>query len=185
MWRSNPTWSSPRIVAELHKLGIEVAKSTVERFKPQGKRLPSATWRTFLDLQLKDLVAIDFFVVPTATFEVLFVFIVLAHDRRKIVHFNVTKNPTAQWTVQQVVEAFPFDTTPKYLLRDGDCCYGRQVQRRIRSLGMKEVITAPAMHLTIGLFVPPNRRRSSTSQLFTASITTAYPRLHEFSGPTG
>ena len=144
MWRSNPTWGSPRIVAELQKLGIEVAKSTVEKYKLHGKRLPSATWRTFLDLHLKELVAIDFFVVPTATFEVLFVFIVLAHDRRRIVHFNVTEHPTAQWTAQQIVEAFPFDTAPKYLLRDGDGCYGRQVQRRIRSLGTKEVIIAPA-----------------------------------------
>ncbi len=144
MWRFNPTWGSPRIVAELHKLGIEVAKSTVEKYKPHGERLPSASWRTFLDLHLKELAAIDFFVVPTATFEVLFAFIVLAHDRRRFVHFNVTEHPTAQWTAQQIVEAFPFDTAPKYLLRDGDGCYGRQVQRRIRSLGTKEVITAPA-----------------------------------------
>ncbi len=77
-------------------LGIEVAKSTVEKYKPQGERLPSATWRTFLELHLKDLVAVDFFVVPTATFKVLFVFVVLAHDRRRIVHFNVTEHPTAQ-----------------------------------------------------------------------------------------
>ena len=75
MWKSNPTWGSPRIVAELHKPGVEVAKSTVERYKPRGERLPSATWRTFLDLHMKDLVAIDFFVVPTATFKVLFVFV--------------------------------------------------------------------------------------------------------------
>ena len=144
MWRSNPTWGSPRIVAELHKLGIEVAKSTVEKYKPHGKRLPSATWRAFLDLQLKNLVAIDFFVVPTVTFKVLFVFIVLAHDRRKIVHFNVTEHPTAQWTAQQLVEAFPFDTAPKYLLRDGDGIYGDRVQRRLASLGINEIVTAPA-----------------------------------------
>ncbi len=82
MGRANPTWGSPRIVAELQKLGIEVAKSTVEKHKPRGERLPSATWRTFLDQHLKELVAINFFVVPTATFKVLFVFLVLAHDRR-------------------------------------------------------------------------------------------------------
>jgi len=144
MWRSNPTWGSPRIVAELHKLGIEVAKSTVERYKPHGERFPSPTWRTFLDLHLKDLVAIDFFVVPTATFEVLFVFIVLAHDRRRVVHFNVTEHPTAQWTAQQIVEAFPFDTAPKYLLRDGDGIYGNRVRRRLVSLGIDEIVTAPA-----------------------------------------
>jgi len=144
MWRSNPTWGSPRIVAELHKLGIEVAKSTVEKYKPHGKRLPSATWQTFLDLHLKELIAIDFFVVPTATFKVLFVFIVLAHDRRRIVHFNVTEHPTAQWTAQQIVEAFPFDTVPQYLLRDGDGIYGDQVKRRMASLGINEIVTAPA-----------------------------------------
>ena len=76
MWQANPTWGSPRIVAELHKLGIEVAKSTVEKYKPRGERSPSATWRAFLDLHLKEFVAIDFFIVPTATFKVLFVFLV-------------------------------------------------------------------------------------------------------------
>ena len=144
MWQANPTWGSPRIVAELQKLGIEVAKSTVEKYKPRGERLPSATWRTFLDLHLKELVAIDFFIVPTATFKVLFVFLVLSHDRRRIVHFNVTQHPTAQWTAQQIVEAFPFDTAPRFLLRDGDGIYGNRVRRRIDSLGIDEVVTAPA-----------------------------------------
>jgi len=144
MWLSNPTWDSPRIVAELHKLGIEIAKSTVEKYQPQGERLPSATWRTFLDLHLKDLIAIDFFVVPTATFKVLFVFVVLAHDRRRIVHLNVTEHPAAQWTAQQIVEAFPFDTAPQYLLRDGDGIYGDRVKRRLVSLGISEIVTAPA-----------------------------------------
>ena len=144
MWQANPTWGSPRIVAELHKLGIEVAKSTVEKYKPRGERSPSATWRAFLDLHLKEFVAIDFFIVPTATFKVLFVFLVLAHDRRRIVHFNVTEHPTAQWTAQQLVEAFPFDTAPHYLLRDGDGIYGDRVRRRIDSLGINEVVTAPA-----------------------------------------
>ena len=144
MWQANPTWGSPRIVAELRKLGIAVATSTVEKYKPRGDRLPSATWRTFLDLHLKELVAIDFFIVPTATFKVLFVFLVLAHDRRRIIHFNVTEHPTAQWTAQQLVEAFPFDTAPSYLLRDGDGIYGDRVRRRINSLGIDEVVTAPA-----------------------------------------
>jgi putative transposase len=144
MWRANPTWGSPRIVAELHKLGIDVAKSTVEKYKPHGQRSPSTTWRTFLELHLKELVAIDFFIVPTSQFKVLFVFLVLAHDRRRIVHFNVTEHPTAQWSAQQIVEAFPFDTAARYLLRDGDGIYGARVQRRIASLGLDEVVTAPA-----------------------------------------
>ena len=193
-------------------LGIDVAKSTVERYKPRYRKPPSPSWRTFLEQHAHDLASIDFFVVPTARLKVLFVLVVLVHDRRRIGHFNVTEHPTAQWTAQQLTEAFPFDNAPCYLLRDGDGSYGWQVQRRIRSLGMKEVITAPAspwqnpyvervigsirrelldhvvvlnentsndcfqliwiiiipgerighslaMHLTIGLNVPPSRRR--------------------------
>ena len=86
----------------------------------------------------------DFLTVPTATFRVLYVFIVLSHDRRHIVHFNATEHPTVQWTAQQLVEAFPFDTAPRYLLRDRDAIYGKKVKRRIKSLGIDEVITAPA-----------------------------------------
>ncbi|MCP3866882.1 MAG: transposase family protein [Gammaproteobacteria bacterium] len=144
MWETNPTWGSPKIVAEFAMLGIEVAKSTVEKYQPTRPRPSSPTWRTFLDQHVRNLVSIDFFIVPTATFRVLFVFIVLAHDRRRIVHFNVTEHPTAQWTAQQIVEAFPFDTAPSYLIRDGDGIYGERVTRRIESLGIDEVITAPA-----------------------------------------
>ncbi len=143
MWQANPTWGSPRIVAELQKLGIEVAKSTVEKCKPRAGRPPSTTWRTFPHPHANDIAAIDFFVVPTVTFKVLFVFVVLAHERRRIVHFNVTEHPTAQWTAQQIVEAFPFDTAPQYLLRDGDGLYGQRVRRRIESLGIDDVVTAP------------------------------------------
>ena len=127
MWQANPTWGSPRIVAELRKLGIDVAKPTVEKYQPRRDRPPSPTWTTFLDQHVKDLVSIDFFIVPTATLRVLFVFVVLAHDRRRIVHCNVTEHPTAQWTAQQLVEAFPFDSAPRYLLRDGDGIYGERV----------------------------------------------------------
>jgi hypothetical protein len=125
-------------------LGIDVANSPVERYKPRHRKPPSPSWRTFLGQHAEELASIDFFVVPTARLKVLFVLVVLVHDRRRIVHFNVTEHPTAQWTAQQLTEAFPFDTAPRYLLRDGDGCYGRQVQRRIRSLGMKEIVTAPA-----------------------------------------
>ncbi len=93
-------------------------------------------------MHMRELVAIDFFIVPTATFKVLFVFLVLAHDRRRIIHFNLTEHPTGQWTALQLVEAFPFDTAPRYLLRDGDGVYGDKVRRRIESLGIDEVVTA-------------------------------------------
>ena len=90
MWEANPTWGSPKIVAELAMLGIDVAKSTVEKYQPKRPGPPSPTWKTFLDQHVRDLVSIDFFIVPTATFRVLFVFIVLAHDRRRIFQFNLT-----------------------------------------------------------------------------------------------
>ena len=102
------------------------------------------TWKTLLELHIKDIASIDFFVAPTVRFKILFVFIVLSHDRRRIVHFNVTENPTAQWTAQPLVEAFPFDSAPRDLLRDGDSIFGATVRRRIKSLSMEDVVTAPA-----------------------------------------
>jgi putative transposase len=143
MWRSNPTWGSPRIVGELRKLGIHIAKSTVETYRPQATKAPSATWKAFLNNHVKDIVACDFFAVPTVTFRVLFVFVMLAHERRRIVHFNVTEHPTAQWTAQQIVEAFPWDTAPRYLLRDRDSIYGEFFQARVANMGIEEVKIAP------------------------------------------
>jgi transposase InsO family protein len=141
--RANPTWGSPRIVGELAKLGIDVAKSTVERYRVHPTAPPSPTWRAFLDNHVNDLVSVDFFTVPTVRFQVLFVFLVLAHHRRRVVHFNVTANPSSQWTAQQIVEAFPFDTAPKYLLRDRDDIYGANFRNRVRGFGIEEVLTAP------------------------------------------
>ena len=143
MWRSNPTWGSPRIVGELRKLGINVAKSTVEQYRPRDSQPSSPTWKAFLNNHVQDLVACDFFTVPTATFRVLFVFIMLAHERRRIVHFNITEHPTAQWTAQQIIEAFPWDTAPRYLLRDRDSIYGEFFQQRIGHMGIEEVKIAP------------------------------------------
>jgi len=108
MWQANPTWGSPRIVGELRKLGIDVAKATVEKYRPRARKPLSPTWKTFLKTHIKDLVALDFFVVPTVMFRVLFVLVLLAHDRRRIIHFNITEHPTAQWTAQQVVESVSF-----------------------------------------------------------------------------
>ena len=122
---------SPRIMGDLRKLGINMAKSTVEKYRPLLHKPPSPTWKAFLNTHMKDLVACDFFTVPTATFRVLFVFIMLAHERRRIVHVNVTEHPTAQWTAQQIVEAFPWDETPRYLLRDRDSIYGEVFQQRV------------------------------------------------------
>jgi putative transposase len=143
MWRSNPLWGSPRIMGELRKLGINVAKSTVERYRPKRRKPSSPTWKAFLNNHVKDIVACDFFTVPTASCKILFVFILLAHERRRIVHFNVTEHPTAQWTAQQIVEALPWDTAPRYLLRDRDSIYGAAFQSRVKNLGIEEVKIAP------------------------------------------
>ena len=107
------------------------------------RRPPSQTWRTFLDNHLRQLVAVDFFVVPTLTFRVLFVFVVLAHDRRRILHFNVTSHPTAEWTAQQMREAFPWETAPRFLLRDRDGIYGKAFRDCVKAMGVEEVKTAP------------------------------------------
>jgi len=143
MWQSNPTWGSPRIVAELNKLGIQIAKSTVEKDRPQMHKPSSPTWRSFFNNHVQDIVACDFFTVPTATFHVLFVFIMLAHERRRIVPLNITAHPTAQWTAQQIVEAFPWDGAPCYLLRDRDAIYGSDWQARVGHMGIEEVKIAP------------------------------------------
>ncbi len=142
MQAANVGGGAPRIHGELRKLGIEVSQATVSKYMARHRKPPSQTWRTFLENHVADLASIDFFTVPTATFRTLYVFIVLRHDRREIVHFNVTEHPTARWTAQQIVEAFPFDTPPRYLVRDRDRIYGDAVQRRIKSLGIEEMITA-------------------------------------------
>ena len=104
---------------------------------------PSQTWRTFLDNHAKDLIALDFLTVPTATFRILFVLIVLSHDRRRKLHFNVTEHPTAQWTGRQLLEACGIDETPRYLIRDRDAIYGEEFHRQATALGIDEVPTAP------------------------------------------
>ena len=117
MCRENPGWGAPRIHGELLKLGIQIGETSVGKYMARCRKPPSQTWRTFLDNHLQQLVSIDFFTVPNLRFQVLYVFLVLAHDRRRIVHFNVTSHPTAEWTGQQLREAFPFDRIPRYLLR--------------------------------------------------------------------
>jgi putative transposase len=142
MSTSNLTWGAPRIRDELAKLGIEIAVSTVSRYMVRSRKPSSPTWRAFLENHVKDLVALDFFAVPTATFGVLFGLLVLAHDRRRVLHFNVTANPTAEWTARQVIQAFPEETAPRFLLRDRDKIYSERFRRVIDLLGIEEAITA-------------------------------------------
>ncbi len=143
MSRANPLWGAPRIHGELQKVGIEISQATVSKYVVRPKRPPSQTWRTFLDNHFRSLASVDFFTVPTVTFKILFVFVVLAHHRRRVVHCNVTDTPTAAWTAQQIVEAFPWDTAPRYLLRDRDAIYGAVFSSRVQALGIREVKAAP------------------------------------------
>ncbi len=143
MSQANPYWGAPRIHEELLKLGIDISERTVSRFLPRNRKPPSQNWSAFLDNHLKDLVSIDFFTVPTVTFRVLFVLVVLSHHRRRVVYFNVTEHPTARWTGQQIGEAFPEDTAPRYLLRDQDKIYGEEFCNRVSGMEIEEILTAP------------------------------------------
>ena len=140
---ANSLWGAPRVHGELRKLGIDVSQAAVSKYMVRHRKPSSQTWRSFLDNHLRDLVSIDFFTVPTAAFRVLLVFVVLCHNRRRVVHFNVTDHPSAEWTGQQIVEALPWDTAPRYLIRDRDRICGTYFDRRVKGLGIEQVLTAP------------------------------------------
>ena len=142
MAEANPSWGAPRIHGELKKLGIGVSERTVSNLMPHRTKPPSQTWRTFLKNHMDVTCAIDFFTVPTATFRILFVLVILEHSRRKVVHFNVTENPYAEWAAQQLNESFPWESAPRYLLRDRDRTFAPYFRRRVQGMGTKEVITA-------------------------------------------
>jgi transposase InsO family protein len=143
MGSANPLWGAPRIHGELLKLGIEVSQATVAKYMVRRPGKPSPTWRTFLRNQAKGIAAIDMFVVASASFQLLYVMIILAHHRRKIVRFDVTQYPTSAWLSLQITEAFPWDTAPHYLLRDRDASYGSSFHDRVEAMGIAEVVTAP------------------------------------------
>ncbi len=143
MSHENPTWGAPRIISELALLGHEVAEGTVAKYMVRNRKPPSQTWRTFLANHVPEIAACDFFTVPTVTFRVLYVFIVIRHDRREIVHFNITTNPHAEWTTQQIVQAFPYEEAPRLLIRDRDGIYGDYFINRVEGVGIEEVPTAP------------------------------------------
>jgi putative transposase len=135
-------WGAPRIHGELLKLGINLSEATVSRYLPRRRKPPSQTWRSFLENHVDTLVSVDFFTVPTVLFHVWFVFVVLAHDRRRILSINVTSSPSAAWTANQIVQAFPWQSAPRYLLRDRDGIYGAVFRKRVKNLGIEEVVTA-------------------------------------------
>jgi putative transposase len=182
MTADNPTWGAPKIQAELEKLGISVALATVQKYMPKKKKPPSPEWKNFKEEKERDICACDFFVVPTVTFRMLYVFVIIAHFRRKIVHFNVTEQPHAAWTAQQIVNAFPEDTAPQYLIHDGDSIYGIQFQNRVDNMGIERIPTpyrAPRANAicerVIGTF-----RRECTNHFVFFGRRHLYKRLKEF-----
>ena len=140
MSQENLTWGAPRIQSELRLLGYSVAESTVAKYMVRCQREPSQSWRAFLRTHAKAIAAIDFFTVPTLTFRVLFCFLVIGHSRRQLVHFNVSAHPTASWTAQQIVEAFPYEEAPRYLIPDRDSIYGHDFRTRVGRMGIEEAI---------------------------------------------
>jgi len=138
MSRENPLWGAPRVHGELLKLGIEIAQSTVAKYMERQHGPPSQGWKTFLRNHAPHIAAIDLFVVPTIGFKLLYGLAILNLERRRLVLTNVTPNPTAEWIVRQITEAFPWDQAPRYLIRDRDASYGTVVTRRLRAMGIRD-----------------------------------------------
>ncbi len=138
MWSVNPTWGSPRIRNELAKLGLQASTAAIRQYRPKSRGQRSQSWRTFLQNHSNNVAAMDFFVVPTVTFRLLYVLVVLKHEQRKIVHFNITEALTAAWTAQQIIKTFPYKTAPKYLLRDRDSVYGSIFLQRVAGMGIEQ-----------------------------------------------
>jgi transposase InsO family protein len=140
----NPLWGAPRIHGELLKLGFELAQSSVAKYMVNRRGPPSQGWWTFLHNHAPDIAAMDLFVVPTISFDLLYAFVIVRLDRRDLIWINVTANPTAEWVARQITEAFPWDEAPRYLIRDRDRIYGSVVTRRLRAMGIRDKPTAPA-----------------------------------------
>jgi len=139
----NPLWGAPRIHGGLLKLGIEVAQSTVAKFIAKRRPGSGQTWKTFLSNHMAAISAIDFLVVPTINFRLLFVLVILRHERRRLISLSVTDHPTAEWIARQITEAFPWDSAPTHLIRDRDAAYGLAVTRRLTAMGIRDHPIAP------------------------------------------
>jgi putative transposase len=144
MVRENPTWGAPRIHGELLMLGFDISERTISRWmrRAPGDPEPAKRWLAFLRNHREAIAAMDFFTVPTITFGVIYCFFVIAHDRRRILHLNVTKHPTSSWIVQQLREAFPFGSSPRFLIFDRDSKFGLEVPAALRSPRMGLVRTS-------------------------------------------
>jgi transposase InsO family protein len=139
----NPLWGAPRIQGELLKLGYDIRETTITKYMERRPWRPTQNWQTFIRNHLAEIVAVGFFTVPTVTFKTLYVFVVLSLDRRRIVHFNVTASPSTEWTSLQLVQAFPFDSAPSYMIRDRDRIYGQSVVDALGFMGIKQIVNAP------------------------------------------
>jgi hypothetical protein len=174
MCRANPLWGAPRIHGELLKLGIEISEATVSKYMIRRSGPPSQTWRSFLENHAKDLIALDFFTVPTATFRVLFELIILSHDRRQILHFNVTAHRTAKWTARQLLEASGTDEMPGYLVRDRDSIYGKHFTARpllFRSPRFRRHANPPGKTLTRNASLARSAENALTILSFSENAT--------------
>jgi transposase InsO family protein len=143
MSRENRLLGAPRIHGELLMLGFEVAQSTVSKYIERRPRPPSQTWKTFLQNHAEAIAAIDMWVVPTLTFDLLFAFLVVGHGRRQLLWIEVTRHPTAEWLARQITEAFPWSSAPAYLVRDNDRAYGHAFTSRVRAMGIRDRPISP------------------------------------------
>jgi transposase InsO family protein len=139
---ANRLWGAPRIHGELLKLGIEVAHSTVAKYVAKWERGRSQTWKTFLRNHSAGIAVMDFLIVPTVGFKLLFVLVILRHQRRRLISLSVTANLTAEWIARQITDAFPWNEAPDYLIRDRDGFYGHAVTRRLAAMGIRDHPTA-------------------------------------------
>src|SRR5258708_1956178 len=140
---ANRLWGAPRIHGELLKLGIEVSQSTVAKYMARSGRGSSQTWKTFLRNHAAGIAAMDFLIVPTVGFRLLFVLVILRHQRRRLISLSVTGSPTAEWIAQQITDAFPWNDAPDHMIRDRDGSYGHAVTRRLAHMGIRDHPTAP------------------------------------------
>jgi transposase InsO family protein len=138
MVAENPTWGAPRIHGELKMLGVDISERTVLRWMRKAPRNPEPAkpWKAFLHNHREAIAAMDFFTVPTLTFDVLYGFFVIAHNRRRILHFNVTRHPTSEWVAQQLREAFPYDSVPGYLIFDRATNFDEEVVETMKGFGI-------------------------------------------------
>ena len=156
-------WRARKIQAELSKLGIDVSLATISRYLPKGKPDPESQqrWITFLRNHQDVIAAMDFFVVPTVRFQLLYVWFAIDHARRRVLHFNVTTNPAAGWVIQQLREAFPDEPIHRFLIFDNDAIFSAEVARSIARFGVhpkRTALQSPWQNGTAERFVGTVRR---------------------------